>query len=348
LGCLHYNTDIIYDILCFTFYVGALAYYVSIRRKGRLPGTGQSVALLALFLCALNSKEMAVTLPPVLLAYEAFYHTPSLRGWRKIREWLFGPARFALAGGFLNLLYIYGKKYGPDPLMSVEAYKPVFSVARFVRFQLDTTRDLSFATHTTLWLLALWTVLTWWAWRENRPILRFFWAFLLLTPLPIEFLDGRYQASIYIPTLGWAILAATAFVQLSFAAARFIARPRFLHGTGERVIAAVIMAFALRYFVQTNWQIHRQYIIPAMLGQYPEVQEVVKQFRAVQPRVPPGSEVVFLKEPFGNYDMLFIANLAFRDRSVNVHLQPKENLPEAELAKMAQFSYEEGKLLRVR
>ena len=27
LGCLHYNTDVIYDILCFTFYLSAFLYY---------------------------------------------------------------------------------------------------------------------------------------------------------------------------------------------------------------------------------------------------------------------------------------------------------------------------------
>jgi hypothetical protein len=85
-----------------------------------------------------------------------------------------------------------------------------------------------------------------------------------------------------------------------------------------------------------------------MLAQYPEVQQVLKQFRAIHPRVPPRSEVVFLKEPFGNFDITYIANLIFGDRTVNVHLQPLEHLPDAELAKMVQFSYENGKLLRVK
>src|SRR4051812_11225827 len=42
------------------------------------------------------------------------------------------------------------------------------------------------------------------AFRRPRPVLRFCWAFLLIAPLPIEFLQGRGSASLYIPFIGWA------------------------------------------------------------------------------------------------------------------------------------------------
>jgi hypothetical protein len=327
LGALHYNTDVIYDILCFTFYIGALAYYVSIRRRGRLPRAKETVVFFALFLCALNSKEMAVTLPVVLLAYEALYHTPERWNWPQIRAWLFGPGRIALGGAALNLLYIYGKKFGPDPLMNHPAYRPVFSLKRLVEFQTVSTGELFFRNPvSTLGLLALWTALTWLAWREDRPLLRFCWAFMLLAPLPTEFLHGRYQASLYIQLFGWAIFASVIFVDLASGIARFLTRPRFLRGT-ERIVLAVILALALRSWARLNYRIHGDYIRPAMAGQAPLTAEVIQQFQTLKPRVPPHSQVVFLKDPFPDSDMGFIASLCFGDRSVNVHLQRQSQLP---------------------
>jgi hypothetical protein len=59
--------------------------------------------------------------------------------------------------------------------------------------------------------------------------------------------------------------------------------------------------------------------------------------------------VVFLNDPFTEWDMLFIADLWFRDRSVTVHLQRLTPLsPPAIAGVEAVFDYREGKLLRIR
>src|SRR6185436_18273931 len=65
LAYLAYSGAFIYDILCGGFYFAALLYYVRLRKKAplRIP---QLFAFLGLYLCALNSKEMAVTLPVVV------------------------------------------------------------------------------------------------------------------------------------------------------------------------------------------------------------------------------------------------------------------------------------------
>src|SRR4051812_48143557 len=95
LSNLTYNIAFVYDVLCGCFYLGALVYYIRIRESGRALGPRQVAAFLALYLCALNSKEMAVTLPVMLLVYEWLYHRPaSLRG--------------CIAAALLNLPYIYG------------------------------------------------------------------------------------------------------------------------------------------------------------------------------------------------------------------------------------------------
>ena len=57
----------IYDVLCGLFYLAALSYYVHIREKGVYLRPLQLVLFLVLYVFALNSKEMAVTLPVIVL-----------------------------------------------------------------------------------------------------------------------------------------------------------------------------------------------------------------------------------------------------------------------------------------
>jgi hypothetical protein len=83
----------------------------------------------------------------------------------------------------------------------------------------------------------------------------------------------------------------------------------------------------------------------AVLGR--ETWQVIEQFRALNPHVRPHSHVVFLNDPFREWDMLFIADLWFRDRTVTVHLQRLTPLPPQELARADYlFDYRDGKLLR--
>src|SRR5262249_54273988 len=55
---LYWDVAFVYDALCGVFYLGTLTYYIRLRR----PTFEQTAIFLALFLCALNSKEMAATL----------------------------------------------------------------------------------------------------------------------------------------------------------------------------------------------------------------------------------------------------------------------------------------------
>jgi hypothetical protein len=381
LGSLHYNTDVIYDILCFTFYLGALLYYASIRRRGRLLRGWESAAFFGLFLGALNAKEMALTMPLVLLAYEALYHPPARWNPSAARAWLFGPGRMALYAVPLNLLYLYGKKFGPDPLMKLSAYQPKFTLDRFLTFQTACIRDFLLRAEPVgmLGLLFTWTLLTWLAWRYNRPVLRFCWAFLIIAPLPIEFLDGRYQACLYIPFAALAVFASTVLVDAADGAARLLAGLPVVRRMGrvgvklavgrahddvwhnplwsgghvftpmrEIPVAALLIA-ALIPCVRENWRIRNTYIHHAMVSQGPLTWKVIQQFRAVKPKVPPGSRVLILNDPFGSYDEMFIANLSLADRSVTVHLQSKDHLPPEEIAKMPHvLDYQNGELVQLR
>jgi hypothetical protein len=350
LGSLHYNTDVIYDILCFTFYLSAFLYYASIRRRGRLLRGWESAAFFGLFLCALNAKEMALTLPMALLAFEALYHQPAKWSWSGVRAWLLGPGRLALCAVPLNLLYLYGKKFGPDALMNMPAYQPVFTLDRVLTFQTTCIRDFLFraAPVGTPGLLFTWTLLTWLAWRQDRPVLRLCWAFLIVSPLPIEFL-GRYQASLYIPFAALAVFAATVLVDVADAAARSLASLPILRRLGRDILLAALLIAALVPYVRTNWRERNTYVRQAMASQGRLTWKVIQQFRAVKPKVPPGSSVVILNDPFNSFDELFIASLCLGDHSVMVHVQSQDHLPPEEIAKTPHvLTYQNGELVQLR
>src|SRR5260370_17477884 len=76
LGDLYYNSGTIYDLLCFTCLYIALLYYMKIRDEGSYPGLWQTIALLALYIAALDAKEMAVSLPPTLALFYLSFHLP--------------------------------------------------------------------------------------------------------------------------------------------------------------------------------------------------------------------------------------------------------------------------------
>jgi hypothetical protein len=350
LGNLYYNTAFVYDALCGCFFLAALCYYCGVRSRGRRLTPGQTGILAVLMLCALNSKEMALTLPAILLIYEWIYHP------------LVGPAsafprRAKLAQCFpipiaaiLTLLDLYGKIFGVDALTGMEGYRPVFTWRRFVEYQKTFLGDAAFWRPGSVGLAVFWTVLTYLAWRPGaRPILRFAWTFLLLAPLPIAFLPGKSQACLYIPMLGLALFAAVVLVDLAKALAGRLTGEPIFRRLGKPALTAGLIALAVFGWGRENLRRQHLLVKPVMTSLGAQTWQVIRQFRALNPHVGPHSHVVFLNDPFTEWDMLFIADLWFRDRSVTVHLQRLNPVPPADLAAApAVFDYRDGKLLRLR
>jgi hypothetical protein len=333
LSFLYYNTSFIYDVLCWFFYLAAFVYYAGIRGSGRRLGVRQTAVFLALCLCALNSKEMAVTMPLALIAYEWFYH--------KRRVWL-----TAILVALLNLPVLYRVLLGPESLVRIPEYRPEFSLARVGAFQAASFSDLFESWHffTAPWVLAVWLVFTVLAWRIRRPVLRFCWWFFVLTPLPIELLPGRTSACLAIPFCGMAVFASVLFVDAAEAVARLAHTPRL-----QRAAFVSVLTVGAGLWAVHNAQLKESLIRRQMddLGQ--QTWTVIRQLQALNPQVRPHSTVIFLNDPFEEYDMAFIAELSFRQPDLNIRLQRKTPVAPAELAKADYlFSYEKGKLSQVR
>jgi hypothetical protein len=356
LGNLYYNSVFVFDVLCGIFYFGALAYYARIRSSGRLLSWGQTAAFLGLYLCALNSKEMAVTLPVILLAYECLLQPPPRLPWKNLVKWLLGPGRILCLTGLMNLLFIYGRSFGPDGLMNgpSTAYKPVLSLGRIVDFQERYIGDIFYHLPRFGWLATLltWLAVTWLVWRRRRPLLRFCWVYVLVTPLPVEFLIGRDQACLYVCLAGWAVLAATLFTDLvTSAAPRVAAAEPALRRLELGRVRTLLAAAGMMIFALGNWSFKQTDVAAAMPALGPQTFEVLAEFQKMNPSVPPGCTVVFLDDPWPNagFDMAFIAELWFRDRKTRVLLNQVSHLPPEEIAKAgAVFTWQNGKLIRVR
>ena len=258
LSMLYYNTAFIYDVLCFSFYMGAFLCYARVRAQGRLLRGSETALVMGLYLCALDSKEMALTLPIVLLAYEWIYHPGDGRpaAWtpREIARWLRGPGRVMLYCAALNLVYLYGKAFGPDALMQSPAYRPELSLHRVFAFEKTAMGDLFLAWGSFSWrgVVAVWVLLAWLAWRRPRPVLRFCWVFLMLTPLPLAVLEGRGAACLYIPLAGWAVFAAVVLTDVAGAAARFLAEEPLFRRAGYAGLFAAILCTSFFFWAKQN------------------------------------------------------------------------------------------------
>jgi len=259
----------------------------------------------------------------------------------------YSPAAIA---AFLVLLDFYGKVFGHDALTGMEGYQPVFSWQRFLDFQKTFLGDAAFWHTGVAGLTVFWAAVTYLAWRPGaRPVLRFCWAFLVFTPLPIEFLPGKSQACLYIPMLGLAIFGAVIFADLAGTLSEVLTGEPLFRRLGRPVLAGLLMAAGVFYWGRENDRRQLLLVQPSMAALGALTWQVILQFRALDPHVRPHSHVVFLNDPFTEWDMLFIADLWFRDRSLTVHLQRLTPLPESALASAdVLFDYRDGKLFRVR
>ena len=363
---LHYNVDMIYDVLCFSFFVGSLLLYVYIRSSLRFPFWHAAAAFLLLYLCALNSKEMALTMPFVLLAYEWAYHKPvvgqtlpsaklsvfgSSHVPRQLLAWMRGPGRLVLFTAVLASASLFGKKFGLHPILDRPAYQPVFSLHRYMTFQKTSLFELSGQLFSPGWrgVLLFWALVTYLAWRRPRPLLRFTWAYMLLTPLPIAFLTDRTQGCLYIPLAGWAIFAAVVFSDVIGAAADFLSHEPILGRLGRGPIFTLLAAAGVILWVNHMRILKETVVKPAAAVQGILTASVIGQLRDLHPRLPPQSQVVFLNDPFSDWDMTFIGMLSFADRSIHVYNQRLEHLSPAELAGMdAVFDFRNGRLVQLK
>jgi hypothetical protein len=322
LAFLVYSGSFIYDILCGSFYFAALLYYVRLRDRGplRIP---HLAVFLALYICALDSKEMAVTLPVLVLAYELFF---------KGRHAKFVPVLIAAA---ITAIYIFGKT-GHGTLTDMEAYRPVFTWARFAESNIRYLNSIFYTKLFTIQgVLLLWSVLLYIGLRQMRlplpdPRWLFLWVWVVVTPLPIAFLPLRGGPMLYVVLPGWAMLAALTCRSL----ARRISRDIIFKGIPRRAIMLLALAGCLTAYVHETWRRDRlDREIDLSIGG--DTRELVNGLRAINIQPAAGSRILFLNDPFPKWwTTFFAASLLWEDPTLEIYLQNQVHLKPEDIGHM--------------
>src|SRR6266478_1078097 len=171
----------IYDVSCGFFYFAALTYYIHIRRRGDELSPLQLVGFLALYVCALDFKEMAVTLPVIVLIYELLKcHRWS--DWKQFIAWTRSFAAPALIAGLITAPYIYGRTRGPEAIGTWPGYRPHYSWSNFLKSNAHFVSELFYSEfHSYIVskkvLLALWVLVFIYAFLRRDRVLKLmaFW-----------------------------------------------------------------------------------------------------------------------------------------------------------------------------
>jgi hypothetical protein len=342
IGNLHYDGAFVYDVLCGSFFFATFLYYI--RRRKALAATRfgltlpQTFLFLGLYICALDVKEMAVSLPVLILAWEILF-----RG----RNAKLGPA---FAAGALTLIFILGKTIGPGALTESDMYRPVFTWARFSS---SNTLFLNTIFYTDVFtmgrVLALWGVLLYlglrnWGLRKFDPRWLFLWVWVVVTPLPLAFLPDRGRATLYIIVAGWAMLAALAIQTIL----RHFARQTFAGLPRRAIVAAGLAGCVAAYWHETARQDRKLVGVWLRVGE--ETANTIRQIREFGVHPASSSKVVFLNDPFPDrWDTFFIAALVWRNSSIDIHLQKHDAWPETAIARAQYiFDYTDGRFVEVK
>jgi hypothetical protein len=367
LAYLVFIGSFIYDVLCGFFYFAALTYYIHIREKGRSLRPSQLVAFLALYICALNSKEMAVTLPVIVLIYEAL-RRPRFGEWKQFvhRNWRFAVP--ALIAGLLTVPYIYGKTQGSNALARVTGYTPDYSWHRFTTSNAHFVNELFYLVPnhvmTQGMLLALWAAIFAYAFLRRDRMLELMAFWVVITPLPLAFIPLRGGACLYILLFGWAMIfaklisdlirllfkspisvsrgigaGATTSAVIEGAATKRVRRGAITDAAAGktwpqifRIFATILVASVLAIF--TQWENQRFGSVPALLSIGQKASHVIQAFRSLDLHPAPGSMILLKPENRfyqNGYYPVFVASLVWNDHSLQTYVAGQSQLTEQQI-----------------
>src|SRR5262249_36178314 len=156
-------------------------------------------------------------------------------------------------------------------------------------FQQAAIRDLFLLPQNIGWktVLSLWTVITYLAWRRDQPLLRWCWVMMLVTPIPVEFLQGRHAAVLAIPMVGWALFAGILLVQAIFALADFLGGEPLFRRIGRPARVVLLLAYVMVLWVAQNQWMRDMGNFQSMRAVGELTSHVIDQFQQLHPSMRP-------------------------------------------------------------
>jgi hypothetical protein len=306
LADLYYSTGTIFDLLCCLFFFLAFNLYLRIREQGEASWR-QTAGLLALYGCALASKEMAVMLPVYVVVYEWIFHRKEFgRVWRMGFLWVAVP---------VSAVYGFWKVAGPHAMTANPAYAQHISLHAFLTASKSYLNDLFYGAiaFSTLKLVMLWVIVLVMAAVARRRDLWFGLCMLMLGVLPFVFIPPRGFFVMYLVLPGWYLFVAAALVAVREAlpacAESLAVRPEAL----ALFVAVALLLLPLHHAEKPGgmaWVAGAHQQIRAVLG------VVAERF----PSMPHGTKVLFLSDPYDADDWILTSmfRLQYRDRDLRV------------------------------
>lgn len=307
---LHYNTSQVYDVLCFFFWFVSLILFLQVRSKGRFLGAGSIAALSIAYICCLNSKEMGVTLPLMLLAWEVIH-------WE--RSHVLRRSLPIVVTGLLTLIYVVGKMMGPDPISGWPGYKPVFTVGRFLDNNGHFAADILYL-ETALdkaGLLLLWAGIAYLVFRRRRLWMRWALALIIFGALPISFSPARGAQCLPIPLFGFALVVSTVAADVI----RFLSREPLLGRRNLRAPARIAICLTVIVWHQSRMLREQQKHLPEVRNAQDVTWLGIQEMQRVRQQIRRGSRIAIVKDPGLDWEMYFVTELVLRDRSAVITLQ---------------------------
>jgi hypothetical protein len=304
LADLYYSTGTVFDLLCFLFYFGALALYIQVRERA----VWWRILVLALYLCALGAKEMAVTLPLFLALYDLIYYPPAPR-FASVLSWAARELRRLWPFALLTAAFILYKTTGPARMTANPDYLPHFSWQVLTANWRHYAFDLFYGAiqFTGLRIVLLWAVVLALVLVLRKRDLLFAACVILLGILPVVLIAERGLYAIYLTLPGWYLLVAQSLTA---------ARRRLLPRAGAAapailflLVAACLVPLHWRQKARGNWWVA-------------EAHESVR--RTLQPLrhydVPRAAKVLVLNDPYPDGDNILLSmfRLTFRDEDIQV------------------------------
>lgn len=328
---IYYSSGYCYDIFCYFFYLSAFAWYIRARQRGRYLTIFELLVFLGLFLCALNSKEMAVTLPVAVGIYELLFHPPAALSAGTAALWLRRNGLAAAIAGLMTAGFVFGRVLSPEGLGNIGGYRTEYSVKVYLE-------------HVEHYLSYLFQGPHWRAGRLGAPAaailaamaaaalisrsrrLAFCLLFFCVGILPVAFIPQRGLESVYIPILGVVTFLVMIAVRCrEFLTARLASLISGRDGDGVRWgmqfrRAGQIMLAGLAIFLATKLQTERK-PLDDWKPEYNIVDSMIAQQREARATISPNSRIIYLREslpPPWDWWHVFIADLVYGDKAVSV------------------------------
>ena len=304
LADLYYSSDTLYDLLYFFFYFSALLLYMAVRRR---PWRWQ-IVVLALYILALASKEMAATLPVFLVLYDLIYLPPA-RNRSSVIGWVAGEVKRLWPFVLVTLALIVLKTVGPFRVIGNSDFLPHFSWEFLINNWRHYAFDLFYGAivFTPGRVILLWTVLLALPVVLRKRDLAFAAALILIGILPVALIAERGFYAIYLTLPGWYLFAAESLLS---------ARDRLLPAEfpGRPAVVFVLVAACLIPLHRRQKPKGKTWVAEA----HESVRGTLEPLR--QFSLPRGGRVLILNDPFPTDDHIvtFMFRLTFRDEEIHV------------------------------